>query len=298
MADQSRRILAGGVFKTLGSLLTALLMLLVHILPLSLLMLASVFGIFFLWQKALLDPRFSMGGETLSITGSARECPESLADFKKLGQRFDKRNLLDPALLSDIRLAYAEVPWVKRIVGIRRMFPNRVEVEFLLRIPVAQVKYQDQYWLIDYDAFVLPTASSKKKFSSLPEITGATPQVITDKPVQGKFWNDTGISGALGIMRAFWASPMGEILPVKTVIINGGTFSDALRREQFKLPRYEIETFSGALVRWGTFNPGVIKNELTTGEKLWNLQELVRREEALKPGICFDVRTKISGYSL
>jgi hypothetical protein len=253
------------------------------------------FGIHVLWSTALADARFRMNGETLSLAGAIRECPESVAAFERLGREFNGRSLLDPGLVGDMEKAYRGNVWVKEITGLRRRFPNRVEVEFLLRLPSAQVWHEGAYWMVDMDGVVLPVDGVKKRFANLPEIVGVTPNVIGKRPRAGEPWDDEGVLGALGIMRALWGSPLAEVLPVERVVVNMGALGD---RSRLASPRrrFEVVTGQGAVVRWGTFNSGEMPGELGSSEKLYHLQELLRRKESLKPGVSFDVRTRLPGY--
>lgn len=257
-----------------------------------------LFGVYALWQKALADSRFQMSGETLALAGAVRECPESIADLAALGRRFDKRNLLDPGLLADIEAAYGGSVWIKRITRLKRFFPNRVEVEFLIRRPAAQVRHDRHYWLVDSEGVLLPAGGSLSPFPALPEIAGATADVIGGPPGAGRVWTDPAVTGALGVMRRFWASPLGEAFPIDRVVVTGGAFRNADGRAQNRERRFELVSPSGAVVRWGTFNAGDLPGEMTSGEKMWQLQELLRREEALRPGVCFDIRTRLPGYTL
>lgn len=254
-------------------------------------------GVLYLWDRAIRDPRFRMDGETVSLAGAVRECPESIVELERIGKTFNGRSLLDPLLISDMQLAYESSVWVKKITRMRRRFPNRMDVEFLLRLPAAQVWQGSRYWLVDGDGVLLPVPGSKTLFPVLPEIVGVTNRVVAKRPGQGEAWKDEGVIGALGILRAFWGSPLAEAFPVERIVVNAGSFREdngglVARR------RFEVVSVGGAVVRWGTFNPEETAGELTSAEKLWYLQDLLRREQALRPGVCFDVRTSVPGFSL
>jgi hypothetical protein len=219
-----------------------------------------------------------------------------VAELEALGHRFNGRSILDPTLISDMQQAYGGSGWIKKVVKMRRRFPNRVELEFHIRVPAAQVWHDRRYWLVDADATLLPVDGSAKPFPSLPAIVGVTSRVIGGRPASGEEWNDEGVRGALGVMRAFWGSPLGETLPVGRVVVNAGAFQEGGASEGRR--RFEIVSEDGVIVRWGTYNAGNVSGELKSAEKLWNLQELLRSEEALAPGVCFDVRTALPGFTL
>lgn len=256
-------------------------------------------GACLLWYKAANDARFMMDGETLAMAGAVRECPESITELEKIGKRFNGRSLLDPLLLADLEEAYGNSVWIRKINRMRRHFPNRIELEFLIRMPAAQVRQNGLYWLVDAEAVLLPVQGRKEPFPALPEIAEATAGVIGRRPKKaGEKWEDGGVVGALGVMRAFWASPLAQVLPVERVVVVGGAFRDKEDKRRETLRRFEVVSTSGAVVRWGTYNESGVEGELSSGEKLWQLQELLRREDANRPGICFDVRTRLAGYSL
>ncbi len=272
---------------------------LLRLLAMMLVLGGSLSGAVWLWKYALADPRFLMDGETLAMAGAVRECPESIKGLEAIGRQFESRSLLDPLLLSDLEKSYGKNVWIKRVTRMRRHFPNRIELEFLIRMPVAQVLCNSRYWLIDKEAALLPVAGSKQPFPDLPAIVGATAGAISRHPAKaGELWQDAGVLGALGVMHAFWASPLAQVFPIERVVVVGGAYRDANAAVTRSIPRFEVVSPSGAVVRWGAYNEGDIPGELTSGEKLWQLQELLRREEADRPGVCFDVRTRLPGYSL
>lgn len=256
-------------------------------------------GGWFLWSKALADPRFILDGATLGMGGAVRQCPESVDELSAIGRKFDGRSLLDPWLVADLSNAYSKSIWVKKVTRLRRSFPNRVDVEFQLRMPVAQVKQGGRYWLIDMDGMLLPVEGGFKPFLKLPEIVGVTASTIGNRPKAGHPWGDEGVYGGIGIMKAFWGSPLSGVLPVTRVVVNTGVFQSERGVGRELRRRFEVVTESGAVVRWGTYNAlSDGSDELTSAEKMWNLQELITTEEALNSGVCFDVRTRLPGFSL
>lgn len=260
---------------------------------------ACAAGAALLWREALQDPRFQMKGEMLGIGGAVAECPEAVPEIQGIGLRFSGRSLLDPMLVSDLEDAYRQSVWVKKVVHMRRNFPNRIDLELLLRIPAAQVRSGHRYWLIDIDGALLPVPGQEQPFANLPEIVGVTANVIAKRPKVGEIWEDEGVEGGMGILRVFWGSPLAETLPVRRIVVNTGVFkgADDSRVREIRR-RFEVVTAPGAVIRWGTFAPGSSAGEMTSAEKMWNLQELLRRDEALRPGVCFDVRTRLPGYQL
>lgn len=257
-----------------------------------------VAGIGLLWHTALGDRRFLLDGETLGLGGSVRQCPESIGELAAIGHQFSGRSLLDPFLVTDLQTAYETSVWVRRVSRMRRSFPNRVDLELQLRLPAAQVKSGRRYWMIDGDGLLLPVAGNAEPFPGLPEIVGVASNTIGNRPDAGEAWVDEGVAGGLGILRVFWGSPLSEALPVQRVVVNTGVFESGGKVREVRR-RFDVVTTSGMVIRWGTYNdvqaPG---DELTSAEKMWNLQDLLSRDEALRPGVCLDVRTRLPGFSL
>lgn len=252
-------------------------------------------GVFWLWSRAAQDPMFRIDGQTLSLAGSVRECPESIADLEEIGRAFEGRSLLDPRLAGDMEKAYGQSAWVRRVTHLRRLFPNKMEVEFLLRVPAAQVWHEGRAWLVDIDGVLLPPDGTLDEVEGLPLIAGAWPGVIEKRPLPGEVWNDEGVLGAIGVLRAVWGSPLADVLPPQRVIV---VASQQQTPDVHERRRYELVSRQGAVVRWGTYSSRSLGDELSSEEKLFNLQDLLLNEAAGRPGICFDVRTRLPGYTL
>ena len=257
----------------------------------------AIAGAALLWREAVRDPRFHLDGDILGRYGALRECPESVNELAAVGRRFNGRSLFDPSLLPDLEREFGRSVWIKKMLRLRRAFPNRVEMEYVLRLPAAQVCRDSRYWLIDGEGILLPTEGAAKPFQKLPIITGVAAATFLPGPRPGEIWRDEGITGALEIIRSFWASPLYETLPVEKVVVSSGSFRQGVRDRE-KRRRYEIVAAEGIIIRWGTHNPANGDGEPSTAEKLRALGELLAAPEAMEPGICLDVRTRLPGFTL
>jgi hypothetical protein len=128
----------------------------------------------------------------------------------------------------------------------------------------------------------------------LSEIVPLTASDIGARPDARALW-PTGVPDALGALWAVWASPLSDALTVERVTVAAGTFRDSLNRESARRPRLTLTTAEGVTVQWGTYNAGDLPNEMTTPEKLWLLQELLR-QRTIHPGLVLDVQTRVGGY--
>ncbi|MBN2713099.1 MAG: hypothetical protein JXR97_11815 [Planctomycetes bacterium] len=266
-------------------------------LPLCLIFILAGIGSYELWRYALKNPRFIIAGETLSLSNSKEFCPEAVREVERLGKQASGRSLLDPFLLSDLRGVYGNSSWVKRVCTMKRVFPNTLAVEFIIRKPAAYVKQGSYYWTVDEDGVFLNVPGKARPDASLPVIIGTTSDAIGKRPsMPGSVWQDSGVQDALGIYRTIQVSPLSEDVEVKKLLVHGGSFLNRLSRRVKKRPRVDIETEAGVTIRWGTYNSGEYPDEMLSSEKLAMLRNLVARDFASIPGVSLDVRTKVPGF--
>ncbi len=266
-------------------------------LPLVLILGSAGWGATVLWKTAMADPHFRIGGDTLRLTGAAGSCKEARRAVHALGQKAAGRSLLDPWLLEDLRRAYEESPWVKRVCSLQRVFPDRLAVQFILRVPAAQVRARGWYWLVDRDGVLLSVPGRQEPHAGVPEIVGTLPRTLSKPPAYGAIWQDDAVADGLDVLRTLAHSPLSEDLRVRRVLVHRGSFLDTLACRRRKRPRLDIETEEGVLIRWGTVNAERLPGRLQNAEKVSMLRNLLRREIAV-PGICLDVRTRVPGYAI
>ena len=58
-------------------------------------------------------------------------------------------NVLDESVLKQIASHYARRPWVRRVLSIRRVYPNRIDVDLRYRRPVAFVEHRGLFYWVD-----------------------------------------------------------------------------------------------------------------------------------------------------
>ena len=269
----------------------------VRALPLLVILAGVYVGGVAMWRAAMQDPTFTVGGDTLSLSGAF--CPEAEAELRRLGRMVKGRSLLDPDLLEDLRCDYESSPWVKRVCLMRRVFPNQLAIEFVLRSPVAQIRQSRYYWMVDSDCVLLKVSGKRHPVPDLPVVIGIPDQAIAERPTApGEAWRDAGVRDALNVMKLLRASPLSEDLHVRKIMVHGGSFLDGLRRQMRKRPRLDLEMQEGLTVRWGTYNAGEYPEEMLSAEKLSMLRNLVARDFSRVPGVMLDVATRVPGFSL
>ncbi|MCX7935872.1 MAG: hypothetical protein N3A66_11520, partial [Planctomycetota bacterium] len=270
-----------------------------HASPLALLSLAAAAGCAFIWREAWQDKRFCIAGDILSLSQAAGLRPEAVREIERFGSLAAGRSTLDPCLLLDLREQYQSSPWVRRIISLRRVFPDRLELDIVLRTPAAQVRSgggEGYFWLVDEEGVLLPVPGARNPYEALPQIVGAPPEIMGRQPAEGRVWSDPAVSDSLDLLKR-WRTAVPDLTPQR-IVVRRGVFLDSCRRRRLDRPRFEIETREGLTILWGTYNRGDLPDEMSAQEKFAHLQRLRQREVAASSGLCLDVRTRVPGYSL
>lgn len=266
---------------------------LVRALPLLFLFGTVAYGSVRLWQHALQDPAYQLQ-PSLTLGTESTIPAEAQHAYQQLAAGMAGRSLLHPHLLRDLQRDYEACVWVRSVHRMERVFPNQVAIEFVPRLPVAQVWHRGYYWLVDEEGLMLPIQGLRKPRAELPVIAG----VVRDRPADGQAWRDPGVRGALGVMEALSASAIREDLPVAKIQILRTSYLDALQQQRESRPRFELQTRDGVRILWGTYNEGELPDEILTSEKIATLRKLLARGIPLQPGLSVDIRTREVGYSL
>lgn len=254
-------------------------------LPMMAIWAGIAFGVSKLWLYAWNDPQFLIGGGTQALEGAANEYRESHAELIRLGALTEGRHLLDPNLPGDIRRIYAESPWIREVDSIRRILPNRLEMHYRLRVPVAQVYDQGRYHPIDMDAHSLPVEALHGPMVGLPVIEAYGDTRFGPVPADGEAWTSRGVRDALGLVTTLWASPLAELSSPVAVVVGAGAYRDAQGVTHERRPQLDLRTMRGRTIRWGTFNAGELPDEMTSAEKLRILSDLLERDPAAPNGL-------------
>lgn len=265
----------------------------VHALPLLILFGVVTYGSAHLWQDALLDPAYQLQ-PSLALGPESNIPTEAVHAYQQLAAKAAGRSLLHPHLLRDLQREYEACVWVRSVHRMERVFPNQVAIEFVPRLPVAQVWHRGYYWLVDGDGLMLPVQGLMKPRPELPVIAG----VVHTRPADGQAWRDPGVRGALGVMTALEASPIREDLPLVKIQVLRTSYLDALQQQRESRPRFELHTRNGVRILWGTYNEGELPEEILTSEKIATLRKILARGLPLQPGLSLDIRTREVGYTV
>jgi hypothetical protein len=114
------------------------------------------------------------------------------------GEQFD---LCEPGLLKQLAGHYAAQPWVRRVVRVQRVFPDRVIVRLEYRRPLAFVAQgRHQYYWVDEDGVRLPGVYSRD------EVYGRVRQMVIGgvaepPPEPGRPWVGADLAAGLRLVR-------------------------------------------------------------------------------------------------
>lgn len=286
-AEKSDGLLA----EKLASLMAGMAAYAVRSAPLFLIIAGVFFGVVTLWQKGMSSERFVIKPQVAigEVTGYQSD---AVCEFEKLGMLMTGKNLLDPMLLSEIKEEYEKSPWVISVCKMRRVFPDRVDVEFVPRMPVAQVKHRGYYWLVGSDAVLLPVDGRSYPQQQIPIIVGD----IDTRPNNGSVWSG-GVMGALDVLESIERSSIATDIAISKIQIKAPSFLDRLSRQGKSRPRLEIKTHCGLSIDWGVCGMK-LPGELSNAEKIASLKKLLTESSRPLREFSLDVRTATPGYNL
>jgi cell division septal protein FtsQ len=117
-----------------------------------------------------------------------------IARVNALGNSVRGRSVLDPDLTRDLAACYEESPWVSRVIHVRRVYPNRLDVKLAIRRPFAVVERgSGPPVVLDRTGVRLPASAESE---GLPRLAG----VVSPAPAQGAVWQDVRILDGLKVL--------------------------------------------------------------------------------------------------
>ena len=264
-------------------------------LPMLLLFSLFALGLIRLWQQGIESSVFKVR-PSIFISNDGMYSPEALREFDRLSNSFNGVSLLKPGLLDEVRKVYGSSPWIEEVCSLKRVYPNKINIEFVPRFVSAQLKHDGYYWLVAEDGVLLPADGVKRKYDDLPMICGD----IEHRPENGQIWHGDGVGGALKALKALQKSEFGKELGIKKISIESPGFIDRLQRPGRSRPRLVIDMGGNIAVLWGACMDNFPGDPDMT-EKISLLNKLLlewKTNGAMGRNVCFDVRTSVAGYSL
>lgn len=186
---------------------------------------------------------------------------------------------MDHRMLEDCALQLGLNPWVREVRQVRRVYRNApgdtLEVDCEYRAPIALVRYDDYYILVDNDATVLPEVFRPDEVSRLVfghdgrmnirVIEGVSRQ----PPVPGHRWPGDDLQAGLWMVKMLHDKPYAEEI-VRVDVSNYGGRELPNQAHIVLHTRYDTEVRWGQAPSWRGF-------EAPVQTKLANLQHVYER---------------------
>ena len=237
----------------------------------------GLFGFRQLWDHVVALDEFKVYPGEIEVgplpwidTGAFREDLRRWDSENFLGHGY---SILSSNLTGRAAAAYERSPWVRRVLVVRKDFPNRLYVQLDLRRPYATIEYRGKTHLVDCEGVYL----DQGVYRTPPEGLGRLPvrlEVVSRLPVLGEVWQDGGVLLALDMLRFMEERDAAFAgLDLKCIEVQREGAIIGHRRNVAVL-----RTGPGTIIRWGSspYRQAGDEAEVTPDEKLRALHALIR----------------------
>jgi hypothetical protein len=203
-----------------------------------------------------------------------------LASLPDLPGRF---SIMEPGICLKVAEAFRHNPWVNEVISVRRVFPNRMSVSLRLRRPVAGVRYEGRYYLVDTDGRRLTDGASR-----WPRGEGAPPVIIAAPggfPERGESWHDEAVLGAAAIAKTL--GDASNHLRTRFTLID---LTNSSRCPDWHDGDAHLITDSGGFVKWGRSPLRSAPGELTPEEKVAKMLQFEEKRGPISSYRYVDIR--------
>jgi hypothetical protein len=191
--------------------------------------------------------------------------PGRLAGELRALVAMEPRSIFDATLRDDVRASLLRHSWVREVRDVRRLLPNRLGVELVLRPPAAVVEVGAWRLTIDHEGHVLDDVASRAP-PDLPQIRGDKVSIPGIPEVGGRF-RCQAVQDGLAVadeLRRSAGHPFFRYAAVEAIDVRN--VGAACSSEILLLLR------CGAVVEWGSAGTGSLGPlELPASHKLDNL---------------------------
>lgn len=116
------------------------------------------------------------------------------------------------------RDSYLSSPWVRDVILVRKVFPNRLDIELQIREPFALIQHQGKFYVVDVDGMIL---DPNVYILTGENIVGLLPPVVVPDSVKwpgasGKFWSDPAVLEGLSMLKLCREQFTGRV-PLKQI---------------------------------------------------------------------------------
>jgi hypothetical protein len=191
---------------------------------------------------------------------------------------FDHQLLVNTAML--LRTHPDSAPWIKSVKSVRREYEktpgDTLEIDCDFRAPIALVKWETFYWLIDGDGILLPeqyTQADLKKVMydgnhlNLRIIEG----IATSPPESGQKWQGQDLAAAIEMVGLLYGKPYADEIE-RINVTNFSGRQDPREAQIVLITRYQTQ------VRWGRpIHAADFRIEVEPAQKLDYMARLVKQ---------------------
>jgi hypothetical protein len=226
------------------------------------------------WKYLTDQNMFLVSPVTFSFNTPDWATDKFINEIKNIHGRKEKYNIFEKDLAKKIADAYENSPLISKVYYVKRELPDRLNMKFELRRPVAIVKRNREKYLVDKDCVRLP-----EKFYKYPEEGGDPIYIVCGRsakiPEYGGRWNDVSIGEGISLLNYLKHNKIDRLLKIASIDVSnaGGKNKDG------KID-VELWTKNGAKIRWGYPASSGQVNELSNYEKLQNLLSVAMQEGA------------------
>lgn len=237
----------------------------------------------------LRSPSFSAGEEPESSVGR-----QALADVNAALRDVDA-SALDETTVEAVGRRLEKCPWVKEVVGVRRVYPNELAIDVILREPLLAVRWGDAYLRVDAAGVRLPGEDREPPATLCwPVVTGVT----MAPPPPGQIWNTADLRAAFEMVGVIESSPMLQKLAIAEMDLSN--LDGRIRPGGCEIV---LRLKGGCEISWGSAPSNRKIWEASVEEKLANLKRvldarpglgMVQRVRIFEPGRASIVETSAS----
>ncbi|MDR4508809.1 MAG: hypothetical protein MRJ65_11345 [Candidatus Brocadiaceae bacterium] len=260
------------VFGTTNKLQKALQPFLLKCIVLICIIIFATWGCKKIWYSVTDLSVFKISPSTFSFHVPSWMTSRFSDDIKDLSALNTHYRMYENNLTHKIASIYEEIILVKKVESIKRIFPNKINIKFVLRKPVVLVKSKNNSYLLDDECVLLPM-----EYYTLPNKEYDSPYITSSKlskiPLYGSKWNDKRIEAGILLVKFLRENNIHTILNIICVDV-----SNVCKRSNSGKSDIVLRTKNNTQILWGC-SPLCNKfKELSDEEKLQNLLSIAKSE--------------------
>lgn len=231
-----------------------------------------IWGIQKIWYSLIELSIFQVSPATFSFHTPSWMNDHFTDDIKHLVALNDQYGMYEDNLTKKIAEIYGRLVLVKNVESVKRVFPNKLAIKFVLRKPIAIVKSRNSLYLVDHEGVLLP-----KEYYTLKNTEYDSPYIQSNKlarlPLYGKEWDDKGVKAGIALVKFLRANNIHNIFKIVSVDV-----SNVCKRNSAGQSDIVLWTENNTQIRWGCSPLCNEQNELPDEEKLQNLLSIAKTE--------------------